>query len=105
MNQLQIHRGPDDDGYYADNHCCLAMRRLAIVDIAHGQQPIWNEDQSVLTFFNGEIYNYPELKVQLTSKGHSFKTNSDTEVLVHLYEELRRRNVCSSQWHVFNLYL
>lgn len=90
MNQLLIHRGPDDKGYYvdkSDKSLGLAMQRLSIIDLSGGQQPISNEDKSVWIVFNGEIYNYIELRQDLIKKGHHFKTNSDTEVIVHLYEE------------------
>jgi asparagine synthase (glutamine-hydrolysing) len=82
------HRGPDEDGYYADGKVNLAIRRLSIVDLETGQQPISNEDGTIWVIFNGEIYNHVELRSQLESKRHSFKTDhSDTEVIVHLYEE------------------
>ncbi|NND34354.1 MAG: asparagine synthase (glutamine-hydrolyzing) [Saprospiraceae bacterium] len=81
------HRGPDDSGFYADINCVLGMRRLAIIDLHQGQQPLYNEQRTILAFFNGEIYNYRELKASLEDLGHLFTTNSDTEVLVHLYEE------------------
>jgi len=81
------HRGPDDCGTYVDRSVALGMRRLAIIDVRGGDQPIANEDGNVLVVFNGEIYNYRELRKQLASRGHVFKTDSDTEVLVHLYEE------------------
>jgi len=87
MNDLIIHRGPDEDGYYHSQSIGLAMRRLSILDLEHGKQPIFNEDRTVCTVFNGEIYNFKELKSSLEIKGHHFRTNSDTEVIVHLYEE------------------
>ncbi len=82
-----IHRGPDDSGYYVEGGCALGMRRLSIIDLAGGHQPISNEDGSVWIVFNGEIYNYQELRDLLLARGHRFTTNSDTEVLVHLYED------------------
>jgi len=81
------HRGPDSDGYYVDDHVALGMRRLSIIDVAGGRQPISNENDSIHVVFNGEIYNHHELRKQLIAKGHRFRTQSDTEVLVHLYEE------------------
>jgi len=87
MNEALIHRGPDMAGRYDDAACALAMRRLSIIDLEGGQQPIFNETGDVLVFLNGEIYNYRELKESLELLGHTFKTASDTEVLVHLYEE------------------
>jgi asparagine synthase (glutamine-hydrolysing) len=81
------HRGPDDEGYYTDTACVLGMRRLSIIDLSTGHQPISNEDQTLWVVFNGEIYNYRELRDSLTARGHRFSTRSDTEVLVHLYEE------------------
>jgi len=81
------HRGPDDEGYYSDECVSLGMRRLSIIDLATGHQPLCNEDETKWVVFNGEIYNYPELRKLLEKKGHQFKTRSDTEVIVHLYEE------------------
>lgn len=81
------HRGPDEQGAWVGDGVGLGMRRLAIIDLAGGQQPIFNEDQSVLVVFNGEIYNYQELKKALLERGHAFRTHSDTEVIVHAYEE------------------
>ena len=81
------HRGPDGEGYFNQGPVALGMRRLAIIDVAGGRQPIGNEDQSVQVIFNGEIYNFQELRAESEAKGHRFATRSDTEVLVHLYEE------------------
>src|SRR5437763_2130876 len=81
------HRGPDDQGTWVGDGVALGMRRLAIIDLTGGHQPIFNEDHSILTVFNGEIYNYHELQKVLQERGHHFSTNSDTEVIVHAYEE------------------
>jgi asparagine synthase (glutamine-hydrolysing) len=86
MCDLMIHRGPNDAGYHVDDVVALGMRRLSIIDLSTGHQPLYNEDKSIVTVLNGEIYNYIELKEQYL-KGHRFTTTSDTEVLVHLYEE------------------
>lgn len=84
------HRGPDDEGYFFDfrNKVALGHRRLSIIDLNTGHQPIFNEDGAIAIVFNGEIYNFLELRENLKRKGHSFKTNTDTEVIVHLYEDL-----------------
>ncbi len=85
---LLAHRGPDGDGYWTDEHCELVHRRLALIDLSpSGHQPMANEDASVYVVFNGEIYNYRDLTTQLKHRGHLFRGTSDTEVLVHLYEE------------------
>ncbi len=81
------HRGPDDDGYFADDRAGLGMRRLSIIDLAGGRQPIANEDGSLQIVFNGEIYNYQDLRPVLEARGHRFSTASDTEVILHQYEE------------------
>jgi asparagine synthase (glutamine-hydrolysing) len=81
------HRGPDDEGYHVDGGCAIGMRRLSIIDLSTGHQPMANEDQSVWVVFNGEIYNYRDLRRELVTRGHRFATNSDTETLVHLYED------------------
>lgn len=82
-----IHRGPDEEGMDIQNGVALGMRRLAIIDLSGGSQPIFNEDGSIRTVFNGEIYNFKELRHALKAKGHRFTTNCDTEVIVHAYEE------------------
>lgn len=87
MNEQIFHRGPDSEGLYADEYCALGMRRLSIIDLKTGNQPIWNEKRDKLIIFNGELYNYISLRNDLISKGHSFYTNSDTEVVIHGYEE------------------
>jgi len=83
-----VHRGPDDSGCYVNANIGLGTRRLSIIDLETGNQPIGNEDRTIWVVYNGEIYNYQTLRVQLESKGHLFHTNSDTEVIIHLYEEV-----------------
>lgn len=83
-----VHRGPDDEGIYASGSVGLGMRRLSIIDVAGGHQPVHNEDKSVWIVFNGEIYNFPDLRKELEGQGHRFYTNTDTEAIVHLYEDL-----------------
>jgi asparagine synthase (glutamine-hydrolysing) len=87
MNESLRHRGPDDEGIYVDRGIGLGHRRLSIIDVAGGHQPISNEDGTVWVLLNGEIYNYPALSQDLRARGHRFATNSDTEAIVHLYEE------------------
>ena len=88
MNEKILHRGPDAEGIYTDEYVALGQRRLSIIDLSdNGNQPIYNEDKSILIVFNGEIYNYQDLRSELKSQGHKFVTNTDTEVLVHGYEE------------------
>ncbi len=93
MCGAMVHRGPDDEGYYVGPGIGLAMRRLSIIDLEGGHQPIANEDQTVWAVLNGEIYNYRELRDELEQRGHVFATSSDTEVIVHLYEEQGARCV------------
>lgn len=81
------HRGPDAEGYFIGDHVALGHRRLSIIDLATGQQPLFNEDRTVCVIFNGEIYNYQQIKTDLAARGHVFATNSDTETIVHAYEE------------------
>ena len=81
------HRGPDDEGVWVDEGVALGMRRLSIIDLSTGHQPIHNEDRSVWIVFNGEIYNFRELRRELEAAGHRFYTSTDTEVIVHAYEQ------------------
>lgn len=87
MNDSIRHRGPDDEGYYQDAQASLAMRRLSIIDLHTGQQPISNESGDVWVVYNGEIYNFKDVRSTLESRGHIFKTQTDTEIIVHAYEE------------------
>ncbi len=87
MNQTIVHRGPDDEGIFSGPGIGLGFRRLSIIDLSTGHQPISNEDGTLWVMLNGEIYNYPELRADLESKGHRFASQSDTETIVHLYEE------------------
>src|SRR5574342_569626 len=87
MCAVMTHRGPDDEGAYLGPGVGLAMRRLSIIDLATGHQPVSNEDGSVWVVLNGEIYNYRQLRSDLERRGHRFATGTDTEVIVHLYEE------------------
>ena len=87
MNQQIVHRGPDDDGVFVEENVGLAMRRLSIIDIQTGHQPLSNEDDSIWIVFNGEIYNHKDLRRDLESNGHRYRTKSDTETIVHLYEQ------------------
>ena len=87
MNAALSHRGPDDAGAWHGGHVALAMRRLSILDVGGGHQPMSNEDGSVVVVFNGEIYNFQDLRDDLIARGHVFRTQSDTEVIVHAYEE------------------
>lgn len=84
------HRGPDDEGIFVKDGVGLGMRRLSVIDLAGGHQPVFNEDRSVRVVFNGEIYNFPQLRSELQSRGHRLSTHTDTEVIVHLYEEMGR---------------
>ncbi len=86
MCQTIVHRGPDDEGIYAKAGVGLGMRRLSIIDLSGGRQPVHNEDKTIWVVFNGEIYNFPELRKELERSDHQFYTNTDTEVIVHLYE-------------------
>jgi asparagine synthase (glutamine-hydrolysing) len=90
MNGQIVHRGPDDHGFFVEGNVGLAMRRLSIIDIATGQQPISNEDGNFWIVYNGEIYNHHELRADLQTRGHRYRTKSDTETIIHLYEEYGR---------------
>jgi len=93
MNRRLVHRGPDDEGFFVEENVGLAMRRLSIIDVATGHQPLANENHDVWIVYNGEIYNHAELRVGLEAKGHRYRTRSDTETIVHLYEEYGRECV------------
>jgi asparagine synthase (glutamine-hydrolysing) len=93
MNQQIAHRGPDDDGFFVEENVALAMRRLSIIDVQTGHQPLANETGDVWIVFNGEIYNHQQLRVELEAKGHRYHSRSDTETIVHLYEEYGRECV------------
>ena len=88
MCEQIVYRGPDDEGLYVADGAGLGMRRLSIIDLSGGHQPVFNEDRGAWIVFNGEIYNFPELRPELESRGHSFRTHTDTEVIIHLYEEM-----------------
>jgi asparagine synthase (glutamine-hydrolysing) len=90
MCQSIVHRGPDDEGVFVKDGAGLGVRRLSVIDLAGGHQPIFNEDETVCIVYNGEIYNFPELRLELEARGHRFYTRSDTEAIVHLYEEMGR---------------
>jgi asparagine synthase (glutamine-hydrolysing) len=87
MADAIVHRGPDEDGYLDQASVGLANRRLSIIGLADGQQPIFNEDRSVVTAFNGEFFDYPEMRAVLEARGHRFATHCDTELIPHLWED------------------
>lgn len=87
MISIMMHRGPDERGEFVDGNLAMGHARLSIIDLASGQQPVHNEDKSIWVVFNGEIFNYIELRALLEASGHRFYTTSDTEVIVHLYEQ------------------
>ncbi len=87
MTPTMFHRGPDDEGYLESKRLALGMRRLSIIDLAGGHQPIFNQDRTVGVVLNGEIYNFRELRQQLEDRGHAFRTRSDSEVVAHAYDE------------------
>ncbi|MGE0406863.1 MAG: asparagine synthetase B, partial [Candidatus Korobacteraceae bacterium] len=87
MCDAMVHRGPDDEGHHCVPYAAIGMRRLSIIDLATGHQPIYNEAGDIAVVLNGEIYNYRELRAELAAQGHAFATSSDTEAIVHAYEE------------------
>jgi len=87
MNKALQHRGPDDSGAWSAGHVALAMRRLSVIDLFRGKQPFANEEETIVLVYNGEIYNYRELRHDLEQRGHVFRTLSDTEVVLRAYEE------------------
>ena len=91
MNDAIVHRGPDDESYYKDDYVAMGFRRLSIIDLKGGRQPMTNEDDSMVITYNGEIYNFKEIREDLVKKGHIFKTNADTEVILHGYEEYKEK--------------
>lgn len=93
MTKAMVHRGPNDDGFFVDSSAAIGMRRLNVIDPATGQQPMANETKTIWVVLNGEIFNYRELREELNKQGHRFKSASDTEVLVHLYEEYGMRGI------------
>src|SRR5215469_17456831 len=88
MCESIFHRGPDDEGILVRDNVALGMRRLSIIDLSGGHQPIHNEDRTIWIVYNGEVYNFPELREELLAGGHQFYTHTDTEIIVHLYEDL-----------------
>ena len=93
MTRLMGYRGPDEEGYFFEKNIGLGHRRLSIIDLKTGKQPLFNEDKKIVLICNGEIYNFKELRENLEKKGHQFKTNSDNEVIIHLYEEKKEKCV------------
>ena len=87
MSRTLFHRGPDDEGYFFDRSLGFGFRRLSIIDLAGGHQPMADAEESVWLVFNGEIYNYLELRAELEGRGHKFRTSSDTEVIIHGYKQ------------------
>ena len=87
MCDVIAHRGPDDEGQYVHENVGIGMRRLSIIDLSTGHQPIYNEDRSMAIVFNGEIYNHETIRDELVAKGHVFTTKTDTEAILHAYEE------------------
>src|SRR5262245_3107172 len=93
MRDVLTHRGPDDEGIFIDNNIGFGHRRLSIVDVKAGHQPMTNEDGNLHITYNGEIYNHADFRTELEAKGHTYQTHCDTETILHLYEEYRERSV------------
>ena len=87
MCKRMKHRGPDSEGLWLENEVALGMRRLSIIDLHTGEQPVYSEDKSIVVVMNGELYNFREVRSNLEKRGHKFETQTDTEILPHLYEE------------------
>ena len=100
MSRTMFHRGPDDEGYFFDRSLGFGFRRLSIIDLAGGHQPMSDAEESVWIVFNGEIYNYQELRAELEGRGHKFRTSSDTEVIIHGYKQWGNGCLQPSQRHV-----
>ena len=100
MCETIVHRGPDSEGLWIDDTVALGMRRLSIIDLKTGDQPVFSEDRSVIVMMNGELYNYREVRADLEKRGHKFATQTDTEILPHLYEEYGDAFCRSHQRHV-----
>ena len=96
MGRLTAHRGPDDEGAHVDGSCAIGMRRLSIIDLAGGHQPLKSADGRIWLVCNGEIYNFRELRRELEGRGHTFLTHSDCEVIIPLYRELGLRSSTGS---------
>src|ERR1051326_493434 len=97
MTEVMYHRGPIENGYFLRPQVALGMRRLSIIDIEGGHQPLFNEDRTVAVILNGQIYNYREIRADLIKRGHNLRTESDTEVIAHLYEEMGEE--CATQFN------
>ena len=93
MRDIQFHRGPDEGGIFVEKNVGLAHRRLAIVDVSHGAQPMYNEDKNLVIIYNGEVYNHADYREELETKGHVYQTHCDTETILHLYEEYGKQCV------------
>ncbi|MBR5525182.1 MAG: asparagine synthetase B, partial [Brochothrix sp.] len=93
MNKFIEHRGPDDEGYFYEDHISMGFRRLSIVDVENGHQPLAYDDGRYWIIFNGEVYNHVALREELIAKGHTFKTESDTEVIIAMYSEYKEESV------------
>ena len=93
MTDLITHRGPDSEGFFVNDDIAMGFKRLSIIDIKEGEQPIFSEDKNLVITFNGEIYNYKELKNELEGLGHAFSTNADSEVVLHAFEQWQENSL------------